>query len=58
MSEIKDMRLRAGVTQQGLAALLGITQATLSRWEAGKIKIREHQKLAVKAALSQASEAA
>lgn len=36
--EIKNMRLRLGYSQQELAAMLGVTFATVNRWENGKAK--------------------
>jgi superfamily II DNA or RNA helicase/transcriptional regulator with XRE-family HTH domain len=36
--EIKNMRIRLGYSQQELAALLGVTFATVNRWENGKAK--------------------
>lgn len=39
MLRLKDLRKSAKMTQQHLATLLGITQATLSGWENGKFEI-------------------
>jgi len=33
--QIKDWRKRAGLRQQDLAELVGVTQAAISRWEGG-----------------------
>ena len=35
--EFKRIRLSMGVSQQGLADLMGVTQATVSRWETGHL---------------------
>lgn len=32
---LREARLRAGLTQSGLAARVGTTQSAISRWEAG-----------------------
>lgn len=34
--ERKEQRVRAGVTQHRLAALIGVRESTLMRWENGK----------------------
>ena len=34
---IREARKRAGITQAELAALLGTTQSTVARWEAGAV---------------------
>jgi len=34
--ELRECRLRAGLTQVELASLLGVTDRTVKRWEAGK----------------------
>lgn len=36
-SELKQMRLEKGITQMELMAISGLTQATISRIETGKI---------------------
>ena len=38
MSKIRQLRESRGMTQQGLADAVGVTQATVSDWENGKIK--------------------
>jgi transcriptional regulator with XRE-family HTH domain len=35
----RDIRKAMGLTQQGLADLMGVTQATVSRWESGELDI-------------------
>jgi transcriptional regulator with XRE-family HTH domain len=34
--EIKNKRIKLGITQEQLAARVGVTSATVSRWERGK----------------------
>lgn len=43
--ELKRRRRQLGLSQTGLAALLGIPQNTISRWEVGKIAIGEPRSL-------------
>ena len=38
MSKIRQLREEKGLTQQGLAGAVGVSQATVSDWETGKIK--------------------
>mgnify|MGYP002530747019 CR=1 FL=1 len=44
--KIKDLRGQLGVTQKGLAEELGVTLATVGRWECG---LRDPSPLAVRA---------
>ena len=44
--KIRDLRRQLGITQKGLAAELGVTLATVGRWECG---LREPSPLAVRA---------
>ena len=44
--DLRDLRIRLGLNQGLLADRLGVTQPTLSRWEAGK---RQPGKLALNA---------
>ena len=37
MSKIRQMREARGMTQQDLAKTIGVSQATVSDWESGKI---------------------
>lgn len=39
--EFKQLRNQLGLSQQKLAALMGTTAATISRWESGKRPIPE-----------------
>lgn len=45
-TDIKELRRRLGITQKRLAEELGVTLATVGRWECG---LREPSSLAVKA---------
>jgi putative transcriptional regulator len=36
ISPLMLLRVKAGISQQELAASLGVTQTTISRWETGK----------------------
>jgi SOS-response transcriptional repressor LexA len=47
-SQIKDLRKRLGVKQRGLAALVGVTQPSVSQWEVGdsEPKVPSYSKLA------------
>lgn len=36
MSEVETIRRRLKLSQAAFAKLIGVTQATISRWEAGK----------------------
>ena len=36
MKEIKEARLKAGLTQQEMSELLGIPKRTIEEWEAGR----------------------
>lgn len=57
MNQIRDIRLTAGLTQVDLAKRLGVTQATLSRWESEKDP-KAHHVFAVKAAVEPEGEEA
>ena len=39
MVNLKYLRLRAGLTQQELAAKVGVQHPTVSRWESGRQRI-------------------
>lgn len=48
---IKDLRRRLGLTQESLAALIGVDHATYWRWEQGRTRplpvfVRELERLA------------
>jgi transcriptional regulator with XRE-family HTH domain len=47
--EVKRIRGAMGLTQQELADLLGVTQATVSRWEASKLPVDQRTLIALKA---------
>ena len=36
MKTIKDARTALGITQEQLAAILGVTQGTVAQWETGR----------------------
>ena len=38
---LRDMRLRAGLTEQALAARLGVTYHTIQAWERGQRAVRK-----------------
>jgi transcriptional regulator with XRE-family HTH domain len=45
--QLRVMRTQLGMNQEQLAAALGVTQNTISRWESGKVAIRHAQILAL-----------
>ena len=47
--DIKATREALRLTQVQLAELLGVTQATVSRWEKGQLDLDERTKLALEA---------
>lgn len=49
MTEIERIRIKLHLTQQQFGKRLGVTQATVSRWESGDLPIRERDLLAVRA---------
>ena len=36
MKTIREMRIALGITQERLAAMLGVTQGTIAQWETGR----------------------
>jgi transcriptional regulator with XRE-family HTH domain len=40
-AELKAARLALGLSQRGLAERLGVPQATIWRWEAGKTAVQQ-----------------
>ena len=42
------LRTLAGLTQSGLASVLGISRATVARWETGKLPIPKWVELAMR----------
>lgn len=40
--DVQRLRKRLGLTQAELAALAGVHEMTVSRWERGTVTIREH----------------
>jgi DNA-binding transcriptional regulator YiaG len=44
MKEIKEARLKAGLTQQEMSVLLGIPKRTIEEWEAGRMRCPEYTK--------------
>ena len=46
-SELKKLRHKANLKQQELADLLEVTQAQISWWENGKIKLNKVKQLAL-----------
>lgn len=51
--ELRDRRLRLGVTQQQLANALGVTRRTVNKWENGDAPVRESTALAIRHLLEQ-----
>lgn len=49
MTEIERIRLKLDITQEQFGKRLGVTQATISRWESGELPIRDRDLLAVRA---------
>lgn len=47
--EYKSLRQKLGLTQAGLAALLGVTRKTVSSRESGAVRITEEAALAIRA---------
>jgi transcriptional regulator with XRE-family HTH domain len=47
--EVRRIRGSMKLTQAELADLLGVTQATVSRWEAGKLPVDARTLIALKA---------
>lgn len=43
---IKEHRLKAGLTMKELADLVGVSEATVSRWESGNIASMKHSQIA------------
>lgn len=43
---IKDHRLKAGITMKELADYVGVSEATVSRWESGNIASMKHSQIA------------
>lgn len=41
-NEFKTMRINCGLTQMELADLMGVSFATLNRWENGRFLINKH----------------
>lgn len=41
--ELRVIRTKLNMNQEQLAAVLGVTQNTISRWESGKVAIRHDQ---------------
>jgi len=48
-AEFTAIRNALGLSQSGIAAILGVDQATISRWEAGKVRIPATTELALAA---------
>jgi DNA-binding transcriptional regulator YiaG len=48
-AELKQWRKQAGLSQAGLAALLGVVTMTVSRWELGRREIPSFLHLALEA---------
>lgn len=45
MSEIKNKRISLGLTQKDVAREIGVTEATVSRWESGEISNMRREKI-------------
>lgn len=48
---LKNWRTARQLEQSDLAERIGVTQATVSRWEGGKLEPRRHHKVALATAL-------
>ena len=48
---MREARLRAGLSQVKLAAILGITQNDVSRWECGRVTPGPHYRARISEAL-------
>lgn len=44
MKEIKEARLKAGLTQKKMSELLGIPKRTIEEWEGGRRRCPEYTK--------------
>ena len=44
MKEIKEARLKAGLTQQEMSKLLEIPKRTIEEWEGGRMRCPEYTK--------------
>jgi transcriptional regulator with XRE-family HTH domain len=40
-AELREIRLRLGLTQKAMGKLVGVSRLTINRWERGIQKIRE-----------------
>jgi len=52
-AELKDLRLRRGLTQLELADRIGVSETTIWNWENGVYKIRRPMELAIRAILEE-----
>jgi len=51
LAELDEARVAAGLSQRALATLLGVSQATVSRWLAGEIGLPAERLAALAAAV-------
>lgn len=46
-AKIKELRIKSGLTQREVANAVGVTEATVSRWESGDIGNMRRDKISI-----------